>query len=237
MAKIFITGTDTEAGKTYVCQGLLRGFIKLNLSALGMKPVASGCREVNGQLVNDDTLALMDASSIKLQHQEITPFAFQPAIAPHIAAKQIYRELTVENLEEKTREVFTQPADIFIIEGFGGWHAPLNEKENMSDFVISQQLNVILVAGIRLGCLNHTLLTYQAIENAGIKLIGWIANHIDKNMVCSEENVTYLKGKLPAECLGVIKHGMQNDEEWTTLAERIHSLTSSESTFLPKKMP
>lgn len=222
--KLFITGTDTEAGKTYICQGLLKAFHQMRLSALGMKPVASGCRNENGEWVNEDTLALMEASSIKLPHEVMTPFAFQPAIAPHIAARQVRCNLNVASLQEKTRDFFKNPADVFIVEGCGGWHTPLNEMENMSDFVAAQQLDVILVIGIRLGCLNHALLTCEAIENAGVKLIGWIANHIDKNMVCSEENVMYLKEKLRAECLGVIKYGMQNTEEWVKIAGRTSHL-------------
>lgn len=171
-----------------------------------MKPVASGCVEQQTQLRSEDALALQQASSIQLPYQLINPFAFKPPISPHLAARMVNCHLTVAEVSARSQSALQYPADICIIEGVGGWDAPLNDTETMADYVVANQLDVILVVGMRLGCLNHAILTYRAIQQCGANLVGWIANCIDPNMLYREENIATLKHWLPVPCLEVIEH-------------------------------
>ena len=191
--KLFIAGTDTHVGKTYISAGILSAFNQMGYSTLGIKPIASGCEWVNNQLCNQDTLTHQKHSSIKLTHDEITPFAFEPAIAPHIAAASAGSSLTVDEINKKLQSTLEYPADVKVIEGCGGWYTPLNPLETMADFVLSHPLKVILVVGMRLGCINHTLLTYRVMLQDGANVIGWIANCIDPLMENREENIATLK--------------------------------------------
>ena len=194
--RIFVTGTDTDVGKTYIATKLLRQFSEAGFSTLGIKPIASGCDLINGELINADTLSLSAAASIKTNYNIINPIAFAPPIAPHIAANLINYKLDVAILAEKLRPALDIHADITIIEGSGGWLLPLNKNETLADYVIQQGFEIILVVGMRLGCLNHAALTEQSIIQAGGKLIGWIANCIDLNMEYVGENITALKNIL-----------------------------------------
>ena len=200
--KYFITGTDTEIGKTYASVGLLKAFNRLNYTTLGLKPVASGI--LAGDLFPTDTVALHEAASIKIPLEEMTPFAFHLATAPHIAAHQLQQDLNLSSLNEACHTALQKNADIFIIEGFGGWFAPLNHQETMADFVKHHCFNVILVVGMRLGCLNHAMLTEKAIQQAGLKPTGWIANCIHPNMLFLEENIDTLQQCLTMPFLGTI---------------------------------
>ncbi len=204
--KIFVTGTDTDAGKTYVSTGILNAFNKHHKSTLGIKPIASGCEKHDGILYNADALALQKASSIKLPYHHINPYAFEPAIAPHIAAQQIQCDLTVAKLIEETKVALQHSADICIIEGAGGWYVPLNDKETMADYVKALGLGVILVVGIRLGSINHAILTHKAIENDGIPVKGWIANCVIPERKEHNEIILTLKKWLSSPCLGVVGH-------------------------------
>ncbi len=210
--KIFITGTDTDAGKTYIATGILNVFNQHNYSTLGIKPVASGCKLHHGILYNADALALQAASSIQLPYHKINPYAFEPAIAPHIAATQIDCELSVEELKIRTEEALQYPADLCIVEGAGGWYVPLNDKETLADYVKATELNVILVVGIRLGCINHAILTHKAIENDGIPIVGWIANCINPHIKECGEIILTLKRWLKTPCLGVVGHNKNVDD-------------------------
>lgn len=205
---LFIAGTDTEVGKTYICTGLLNAFKQLGYSTLGIKPVASGCKKVKGKLASEDTLLHIKHSSIKLSHDELTAFAFEHAIAPHIAAKAQDCNITVEALNQKLETAMKNLANFKIVEGCGGWYTPLNNQETMADFVIANSFKVILVVGMRLGCLNHALLTCHAMHQYGVEVVGWIANCIDPKMKNLEENIASLKEWLPIPCLGVVEHGM-----------------------------
>jgi len=209
--KLFITGTDTDIGKTYIATALLRGFAKLGFSTLGIKPIASGCEMDNGRLYNADALALQQASSIKLPYELINPIALQPAIAPHVAAEWAQIALTSAWLQDLCLPALNYPADICVVEGAGGWLAPLNQQETLADFAVALQLNVVLVVGMRLGCLNHTLLTYHALQQAKIKVVGWIANCITPNMPAQHESITTLQNWLAVPCLGVVPY--QTDPE------------------------
>lgn len=147
------------------------------------------------------------ASSIKLDYDKINPFAFEPAIAPHVAARQVQRELNVNLLHQKIQYALNQPADICLIEGVGGWYTPLNDQETMADFVKINSFQTILVVGMRLGCLNHAILTMRALQQDNIHVIGWIANCIDPNMANRNESIETLRQWLGVPCLGVLGHG------------------------------
>lgn len=204
--KLFITGTDTEVGKTYISVGILTAYNQIGHSTIGLKPVASGCHLLNNHLYSDDALALQSAASIKLEYEAINPYSFAPAIAPHIAAQQVNIHLTVTQLNKRMKTVLSHPADVCVVEGFGGWLAPLNNHESMADFVKSHALEVILVVGMRLGCLNHALLTMRAMQSDKIKIIGWIANCIDPEMAYLEENIATLKQQLTIPNVAIIKY-------------------------------
>lgn len=204
--KFFITGTDTDIGKTHIAVGILNTFKKNKYSTLGLKPVASGCHYKNGHLYNSDALLLQQASSIQLHYHQINPFAFEPAIAPHIAAERLEREITVHEIKQKTQYAIQYPADICLIEGVGGWYVPLNRTETMADFIKATQLQVILVIGIRLGCINHALLTYKSILADQVKIAGWIANCVDPMMSARLENIETLKTWIKEPCLGIVDY-------------------------------
>lgn len=206
--KLFIAGTDTHIGKTYISAGLLSAFNQSGYTTLGIKPIASGCHRINNILYNDDTLTLQRNASIQLASSILTPFAFEPPIAPHIAAALSNQTLSVNLLNEKCRPALEYESDVSIIEGCGGWHVPLNQTETMADFVIFNQFKVILVAGIRLGCINHTLLTYRAMIQDGADVIGWIANCIDPDMPMKADNIASLQQRLPVPCLGMVDYDM-----------------------------
>ncbi|MCY1397386.1 ATP-dependent dethiobiotin synthetase BioD 1 [compost metagenome] len=201
-AAYFIAGTDTDVGKTTIAAGLLHA-AKLNgLVTLGAKPVASGCEVTAKGLRNADALALMDESSIKLTYEEVNPFAFEPAIAPHLAAREAGVILSVQELLKPMRAILDKQADFTLIEGAGGWRVPLSDQANLSDLAMALQLPVILVVGVRLGCINHALLTAEAIAQDGLQLAGWVANIIDAKTSRLEENLATLAERLPAPCLG-----------------------------------
>lgn len=202
--KLFIAGTDTEVGKTYVSTALLRWFRQQQYSSIALKPIASGCEWVNGKLRNSDALILQQQASITIDYNQINPFAYAPAIAPHIAAEQVGEQLTVNKIQIQLQPSLQQASDITLVEGVGGWHVPLNQQENMADLVKRLELSVILVVGMRLGCLNHAILTAQAIAQSGLPFLGWIANCIEPDMPVLQENIATLKNWIKAPCLDVI---------------------------------
>lgn len=206
MKSYFITGTDTNVGKTYVTCELLRYFKAQGKVALGMKPVASGCYQTPQGLRNQDACELQAASSKMLPYELINPFVYEPAIAPHIAASLVGQTLTVAQLQQSYLKFKSQNQEVSLIEGAGGWLVPLNTRETLADFVSTAQLEVILVVGMRLGCLNHALLTVSAIQASGVKLAGWVANSLEFNMPNYAENLTTLKNFIAAPCLGVVNY-------------------------------
>jgi len=163
----FITGTDTNVGKTYISICLLKAFSNAGFQTLGIKPISAG---------GDDAIKLQQASSIRLPLAIINPFDFKQAIAPHIAAEINSVKLSVAELIKKTESALNHPADIRFIEGAGGLRVPLNQHETMADFVKQLNIPIILVVGIRLGCINHAILTHEAILHSGLTCVGWIAN-------------------------------------------------------------
>ena len=206
MAKkvFFITGTDTDIGKTEVAAGLLVAANKKGLRTAAIKPVAAGCQNNGDGPQNDDALKLQSLASVELSYQQVNPVALDEPMAPHIAAQEQRKSLTADRLTGFCRGVTMLPMDFLVIEGAGGWRVPINKRETMAD--IPKQLNaeVILVVGIRLGCINHALLTAQAIRLDGLKIAGWVANILDTEMLRTDENIDTLKQMLIEPCLGVI---------------------------------
>ena len=202
----FITGTDTDAGKTSVAAGLLCAAKQQGCSTLAMKPVASGCDMSTEGLRNSDALALIAQSTVPLPYTQINPYAFAPAIAPHIAAQEAGVELSVAGLYRAAQVILQEQADFTLIEGAGGWRVPISNTEFLSDFAIALQLPVILVVGVKLGCINHALLSAQAILNDGLELAGWVANVVDPNCARLAENLATLQQLMPAPCLAEVPH-------------------------------
>lgn len=202
----FVTGTDTDAGKTSIAAGLLYAAKQRQLSTLAMKPVASGCEVTEHGLRNSDALALMAHSSLHLPYAQVNPYAFAPAIAPHIAAQEAGVELSVADLSRAAQAILQQQADFTLIEGAGGWRVPLSNREFLSDLAIALKLPVILVVGVKLGCINHALLTAQTIHSDGLELAGWVANIVDPNCARLEENLATLQQLMPAPCLAEVPY-------------------------------
>lgn len=204
--KLFIAGTDTDVGKTYIATGLLQLFNQHGLSTIGIKPVASGSSWQDSRLYNSDALALQKHSSIQLPYEKINPFAFEPPIAPHVAAEQVNQPLGAEILKMACLDALNHPADVHIVEGAGGWHVPLNDHETIANFVQLTNLKVIIVVGIRLGCINHAILTDEAITHSQVSKFGWIANCIDPEMLYPTETINTLKMRLKIPLLGIVNY-------------------------------
>lgn len=191
-----ITGTDTGVGKTLFSCALLHALAEAGLSTAAIKPVAAGAASTPDGLRNDDALQLQAASTLQLSYDEVNPICLEPALAPHIAAKQAGRRLSVERISGFCQGILMQRADVTVVEGVGGWRVPLNDRETFADVAKQLKIRVILVVGMRLGCLNHALLTAEAIIRDGLTLAGWVANTIDPAMPARSENVETLRQQL-----------------------------------------
>ena len=196
----FVAGTDTEIGKTFVACALLHALRNQGYSAIGMKPVAAGTDE-NGR--NDDVEALLAAASVKAPRELINPYLYAPAIAPHIAAAEEGRPIDLERIAQSFAALHPL-ADALIVEGVGGFCVPLGPQVDAADLAQRLALPVILVVGMCLGCINHALLSAQAIAARGLPLAGWVANRIDPGMARFDENLASLEARLAAPLLGVI---------------------------------
>ena len=200
----FIVGTDTNVGKTYVASALVQHFASSGLKTIGMKPIASGC-ELNekNELINEDVTALSNASNVTVPLNLINPYRFAPAIAPHIAAEQAGVQIDINYIQQAYAQL-TSLADVLVVEGAGGFYVPLNTTQTLADLAVLLDIPVILVVGMRLGCINHALLTVEAIHSRGLKLAGWIANEISPNFAMFDENLASLKQRIAAPCLSVV---------------------------------
>ena len=208
MAKksIFIAGTDTDVGKTVVAAGILEAANRKGLTTVAVKPVAAGCENTPEGLRNSDALLLQATASVKLSYEQINPIAFEPPIAPHIAAEQVGRRLDADRIAALCRGVMLQPADFAVIEGAGGWRVPLNNRQTIADIPKMLNTPVVLVVGMKLGCISHTLLTVESIVRDGLPLAGWVANQVDPGMSCYEENLQTLKGMLSAPLIAEVPY-------------------------------
>ena len=199
----FIAGTDTNIGKTLVAAGLLVAAKNHGLTTVALKPLAAGCEKTDAGLRNADALLLQSVITQPLVYEQINPIALEAAIAPHIAAQQEKRVLSADRLAGFCRGSLNL-ADFTLVEGAGGWRVPLNPQETLADVAKILRLPVILVVGVRLGCINHALLTVEAIRNDGLQLAGWVANCIDADMPVLQENIYSLAARILAPCLGVV---------------------------------
>lgn len=202
--RFFVTGIDTDAGKTYVTVGLLEAAKRAGLKSIGLKPIAAGAELIEDHLRNSDALLMQRASSVSLSYEQVNPVVLEAAIAPHIAAMKEGRLVTASRLEGFIKGTLLTPHDFALIEGAGGWRVPLNDRELLSDLAKSLRFPVILVVNMKLGCLNHAILTAEAIVRDGLSLAGWVANSGKEKMPCFEENLASLTNMLSAPLLGVL---------------------------------
>ncbi|MDP3589026.1 MAG: dethiobiotin synthase [Methylobacter sp.] len=199
----FITGTDTNVGKTWATIALMRYFKNQGKSVAGMKPVASGCVIQDGQLKNEDALLIQENASLPIDYDLINPYAYELPVSPHIAG--VKKPVKFGQLIDKF-ELLKTLADVVVVEGAGGWYTPLNEQESNSDLAIVLALPVIMVVAIRLGCINHARLTYQAIKQSGVNCAGWIAACTDPELLSRDENINTIKATVDAPLLGVLPY-------------------------------
>ena len=199
----FVTGTDTGVGKTTVTLGLMQALQQQGRSVAAMKPVAAGCELTPAGLRHADALQLQQQASMELDYELVNPCAFAPAIAPHIAADQLGLTIKIDEIYNKYKEI-ESCVDCVLVEGAGGWQVPLNAEETLADLARLMGLDVIMVVAIRLGCLNHALLTADAIAAAGCTLAGWVANQLPSPPEYAQENIKSLKSRISSPLLGVL---------------------------------
>lgn len=219
----FITGTDTDVGKTYVATELINGLRRRQVKVSGFKPVAAGASWIDGQLKNQDALDLMQAASAPFLYNEVNPYCFEPAIAPHLAAQQanVVMELSViQSVYAKHKAT----SDVVIVEGAGGWKVPLDNNVGFDDLAVALDLPIIIVVGLKLGCINHALLTEAAIINKGCRIAGWIGNDIGGDFKEIDENIKTLKSQMNSKCIGYIKHQSHNEKKSLLEQRNIESL-------------
>lgn len=215
----FITGTDTGVGKTLVSCALIQGLKARGLRVAGMKPVASGSEMTAQGLRNSDALALQSAANVSTDYRLINPYCFEPAIAPHLAARQIGVTIELPILQRAYGQLAAQ-AEVVIVEGAGGWRVPTEPNGYLSDFPEAERMAVVLVVGLRLGCINHAVLTAEAIHAGPCRMIGWVGNGIDPSFGPLQANLDTLRERLSAPCLGVLPHAVSPDA--VTLSQRLN---------------
>jgi dethiobiotin synthetase len=219
---VFITGTDTGVGKTRVAVALIRALRGQGLRVAAMKPVSAGSEP--GAL-NEDVVALTQAANVAAAIRDVNPYAFAEPIAPHIAAQLARVRIELDVIAAAYSRLATQ-ADVVVVEGAGGWRVPLNEREDMTDLAQRLGLPVVLVVGLRLGCLNHAVLTAESIASLHVPWAGWVGNHLDPEMAQVTENVATLHARLPGPCLGIQAFLQQaiagpDQLQWLTLPEEL----------------
>ncbi len=201
VAGVFVTGTDTEIGKTVAACALVAAWVRQGYRVAAMKPVASGCDATESGLRNADALALQQAANVHAAYELVNPYAFAPPIAPHIAAEQSGTRIDLDRVGAAF-EVLATRADRVVVEGVGGWRVPLDERATVADLAAHLGLPVVLVVGVRLGCINHALLTSESIATGPCRFAGWIANHCDPQCEVTADIVASLRARLPAPLYG-----------------------------------
>ena len=200
----FITGTDTDVGKTFVAQALLLALSKHGYTTAGYKPVSAGCDETPLGLRNEDAVLLQQHSTKNIPYELVNPVAFKDPVAPHLAAENCNQKISLDNLVEVYRQIESLQPQVLLVEGAGGWRLPLDNTTFLSQLPQRLTLPVILVVGVQLGCLNHALLTKEAVVKDGLTIVGWVANIIDDEMDYLDENLHSLKTLLASPCLGIL---------------------------------
>jgi len=229
--RLFVTGTDTGIGKTRMAVALCKAFGTTGRRVAAMKPVASGCEATAHGLRNEDAAALLAAMNVRASYAEVNPYAFEPAIAPHIAAAEVGRSIDFDVLD-RCYERLTLQSDVTLVEGAGGWLAPLDGGRTFADLAAHWHLDVVLVVGMRLGCLNHALLTAESIQRRGLRLAGWIANGIDPDFARPGENHETLCTAIAAPCLGAFPY--DPDAEMDRIANKLRDKLPE---LAPKQQP
>ncbi|MGC3981206.1 MAG: dethiobiotin synthase [Steroidobacteraceae bacterium] len=210
---LFVTGTDTGVGKTWVATTLLHALRAQGKKVVGMKPIASGSERTVQGLRNEDALALQAAANVQAEYELINPYCFEPAIAPHLAAQRAGVNIELSVLMQ-TYQRLTERADVVVVEGAGGWRVPVADGY-FSDFPEALSMDVVLVVGLRLGCLNHAVLTAEAIQRGPCRLLGWVGNHLPEPFNEAPENLATLRQRLSAPCLGVLPYAPgSNPQQW-----------------------
>jgi dethiobiotin synthetase len=220
---LFITGTDTAVGKTLVSVSFVKALVRHGLRVAVMKPVASGSEHTSAGLRNPDALALAEASNVVVPYASLNPYCFEPAISPHIAAEEARIEVDVGLIKSRF-ETLAGGADFVVVEGAGGWYAPISKAKSMADLPKALGIPALLVVGMRLGCLNHALLTKQAIEASGVEWAGWVANTIDPTLERAAQNLASLERMLGSEPLAVfpfVPNGRPDVREGEHLGRRL----------------
>jgi len=192
---LFITGTDTDVGKTHVACQIIQQYVEQGLKVIGMKPVAAGCELVNGVWVNEDVQKLTAASNVNAPAELVNPYCFKEYIAPHLAAEKAGVVIELGTILTAYQQLTTM-ANVVIVEGAGGFLVPMNSRVGLADLAQALAIPVVLVVGMRLGCINHSLLSFESIKARGLALHGWVANHVDPEMVLREENVRTITEQL-----------------------------------------
>ncbi len=204
----FVTGTDTGVGKTHVAMAVIAALRAQGRRVAGMKPVASGCMVTPTGLRNADARALLAASGLDLPYEWVNPYAFAPAVAPHLAAAQARVTVRFDLIAQAFDRLQAHSQDV-VVEGVGGWRVPLGPDGDVADLAVRLRLPVVLVVGLRLGCLNHAALTAADIRRCGVPFAGWVGSAVDAGFERLAENLQALRELLPEPCLGVLPHAPQ----------------------------
>lgn len=212
MSEYFITGTDTGVGKTWVTLALMKSLQDKGKAVVGMKPVASGCQKTSAGLCNDDALRILKQSSQDLDYKTVNPYAFEQAIAPHIAAEMTGAVIDIKRIVNEFIAL-KKDSDSVVVEGVGGWNVPLGADIMLADMVARLDLKVILVVGLRLGCINHALSAARSIEADAGKLHGWVTSRLDPNYACPKESMATLRARIKAPLLGNLPYMESLDVE------------------------
>ena len=220
MSGFYVTGTDTGIGKTIASTALLHALRSQRMRATGMKPVASGCEPSAAGWRNEDALALLAASDPQPLYADLNPYALPLPLAPEIAAREADVAIRLDTLVSAFQRL-QDLADAVVVEGVGGWSAPLSATLDQVDLVRVLRLPVVMVVGMRLGCINHARLTARAIAADGCELVGWIANHMDPDMQRQDENFELLRMRLQAPCWGRLPFSPKPDAQDMSRALRL----------------
>lgn len=218
--KIFITGTDTDCGKTHICSALIHKLVQQGFQVAAFKPVAAGIEKIGEQSVNEDILRLHQVANMGQSIESMSSYCFEEAIAPHIAASRNNISISKKQLHQDYEKILANNPDYIFTEGAGGWRLPLNDKQFLSEFVFETHQKVILIVNMKLGCLNHAILTYEAIVADGLEICGWIAN-CKNNMPYEKENIQFLKKYFSAPLLAKIPYCKKIED----ISKRFNSVT------------